>query len=334
MKRDQVEGALRAMRIEPKGFNGKWVAAHCPFTHLHPKGTDKHPSFGVSVGPTSFYNCFTCKSKGPFINLPQHLEMDPNDRAELLQTLSVAEAVGVDIEPESVEVFNEPIPALPEEVYGDLFLPMDVVPEALDYCEGREISLETCEALGLGAWPEEGRVTFPIRGFDGQLYGYQGRAYREDVKPKTWNTEGLVKTSHLLGAELADVSRPNVLVEGLFAYAAFHEFGVPDECDVNVLATLGSDLSVEQADMLVELGQPVTFFFDGDKAGKTGVWGNDKKEGGIHLLSRAGLPVLYVEYPRGVQDPDDLFDDQIIDMINNAKRYVRPRRRPGNGRTT
>lgn len=329
MKREQVDAALRSMRVEPTGFNGKWVQARCPFTSMHPRGTDKNPSFGVSVGPSSYYYCFTCKSKGPFINLPQHLDMDPNERAELLQTLSIAEAVGVDIEPESIEVFNEPIPELPEEVYGDLFLPVDTVPEALAYCAEREVSIETCEFLGLGAWPEDKRIMFPVRGFDGKLYGYQGRAYDPEIKPRQWNTEGLVKTSHLLGAELCDPELPNVLVEGLFAYATFHEFGVPAECGVNVLAVLGSDLSVEQADMLVELGKPVTFFFDGDKAGKTGVWGNDKKEGGIHMLSRAGQPVSCVEYPRGVQDPDDLFDDQIIDMIKSAKRYVRPRRRSG-----
>jgi hypothetical protein len=329
VKREQVESGMRVMGIEPTSFNGKWVQARCPFTALHSGGRDKHPSFGVSVGGKSFYSCFTCKSKGPFADLPQHLEMDPTKRAELINEFNIAEAVGVDIEPDSYEVFDEAIPALPEEVYGNLFLPLDTVPEAAEYCENRELDLETAERLGIVAWPEDKRIMFPVRGFDGQLYGWQGRAYSDEVKPKQWNTEGLIKTSHLLGAEHADMELPNVLVEGLFAFAAFHAFGIPDELGVNVLAVLGSDLSIAQADMLTELGQPVTFFFDGDKAGKIGVWGNDKKEGGIHLLSRAGVPVSSVEYPRGILDPDDLFDDQIIEMIKDAKRYVRPRRRPG-----
>lgn len=327
MKREQIEAGLRAMGIQPTGFNGKWVEARCPFTEKHKAGRDKHPSFGVVVAPVSVYHCFTCKSKGAFKDLPQHVVDDANKRGELLEEFSVAEAVGVEVDPESYEAFNEPIPALPEEVYGDLFLPLSAVPEALAYCEGRDLSAATATKLGIGAWPEDHRIMFPVRGFDGQLYGWQGRAYRDDVKPKAWNTDGLLKACHLMGAEHADLGLPNVLVEGMFALGAFHEFGIPEECGVNVLATMGADLSIEQADMLVQLGQPVIFFFDGDKAGLRGVWGDKTREGGIHLLSRAGLPVSCVTYPRGITDPDDLFDDMIVDMINNAERYVRPRTR-------
>lgn len=327
MRKEQVEQGLRAMGLPPRGFTGTWVQASCPFTEKHSGGRDKHPSFGVSVGPQSFYNCFTCHSKGPFKDLPQHVQMDGNDRAKLLEEFQLAEAVGVEIDPESYEAFNEEIPSLPEQVYGDLFPPVGEVPAALTYCESRDIGEDTCDRLGLGVWPEETRIMFPIRGFDGQLYGYQGRAYTDGQKPKTWNTEGLQKACHLLGAEHADLEKPTVLVEGLFAYAAFHEFDIPHTMDVNVMAILGSQLSVEQADMLVQLNKPVCFFLDGDKAGRTGVWGDDKKEGGIHMLSRAGLPVSAVEYPPRVSDPDLLSIEQIEDMIANAKRYVRPRSR-------
>jgi DNA primase len=107
-----------------------------------------------------------------------------------------------------------------------------------------------------------------------------------------------------------------------------HSFNIPDICEVDVLAVMGSMLSVEQADMLAEIGQRVIFFFDGDKAGKGGVWGNDKTEGGIHMMSRA-CRTFSVEYPRGIMDPDDLDADQLCDMIMDAKEFVRSRSRVG-----
>lgn len=184
-----------------------------------------------------------------------------------------------------------------------------------------------CDDFGIGAWPEDKRIMFPVRGFDDELYGWTGRAYDPESKPKVWNTPGLLKTSHLLGAHMCKRDRPMVVVEGLFLLGFMLSEYIDEDCDVDITATMGASMSVEQADMLVEIGQPVVMFFDNDKAGKTGVWGDDKTEGALHMLSRAGLPVKYVNYPKGVTDPDDLTADQIVSMIRNAQTFYRKRTR-------
>lgn len=327
MDRNQVENALRAMGIEPSGFNGEWVQAKCPFAmDKHPKGSDRKPSFGVSVSSPSVYYCFTCHSKGVLSDLPRATSQITGEPYEgLAHELIIAEATGAIVTPESYDVFV-PLKPLPEEVYGDLFTPLADNPVAVAYLESRGVDPAFCPSLGLADWPEDGRIMFPVRGFNGELYGWTGRSYIEGVKAKVWNTDGLDKKCHLLGAEYAQCDRPMVLVEGLFAYLRFHDMGIPDECGVDVCAIMGSVVSEEQADMLAEISQRVILFLDGDKAGQVGTFGDAKKEGSVQLLSRAML-VATVTYPPGVTDPDDLDFDAVADMIENATPFVRERTR-------
>lgn len=329
MDREHVESALRQMHIQPVGFNGEWVQAACPFAGTkHPRGSDRKPSFGVSVSSPSVYYCFTCHSKGALSTLPRALgrqlsdTIDGVDPEALSREFLIAEATGAVITPESYEIF-EAVAPLPEEVYGNLFLPVTGGP-ALNYATKRGLRLDTLAALGIMDWPEESRLMFPVRGFNGSLYGWSGRSYLADVKAKVWHTPGLDKKCHLLGAEHAHRDRPMVLVEGNMGYARFHDIGVPDELGVDVCAIMGSVVSEEQADMLAEIGQRVILFLDGDKAGRLGTFGDEKKEGSVQMLGRA-MPVATVDYPRGIQDPDDLSPEQVFSMIENATPYIRKR---------
>lgn len=327
MNREQVQDALRSLGIEPASFNGEWVQASCPFAATrHEKGTDRNASFGVKAGPRSYYNCLACKAKGAFVDLPRELAGGGRrDYEKLAQDFLIAEATGLVVEAETYETFEE-IEALPEGVYGDLFEPVDG--EALDYLESRNISMETADRIGAMDWPEDKFIMFPVRGFDRNLYGWAGRTYDAERKAKVWNLKGMDKSSHLLGADLATCDRPIVAVEGLMFYARLHEINIQDELGIDPVAVMGSNLSFEQADLLAQVGQPVIVFFDPDKAGKLGTWGDEKKktEGAVQMLSRA-VRTHYVEYPTGCKDPDDLTPEQIYEMLENAPIYARRRKR-------
>lgn len=325
MQRDDVERGLRAMGIEPTGYTGQWVQAHCPFTHLHPRGSDRNPSFGVSVNNPSIYHCFTCGSKGAFKNIVDELDMPAADASRLRQELTLSEATSVKVNYTDAEI-QEMIPGLDEDVYGTLFPPITTVKEAENYCLERDVTAEDAEYIGMKVWPEAKRIMFPIRGFTGKLYGWTGRTYDPEGRPKVWNQKGITKANHLLGSEHVSGERPLVVVEGLFIYAAFHALGIPEATDTDVVAIMGAEMSDEQADQILSLGVPVVLFLDGDKAGQRGTFGDDKVEGAVHMLSRS-TKTYYVEYPRGIIDPDDLETEQIVDMIEEAKPYVRRRRR-------
>jgi hypothetical protein len=329
MNRNQIEQALHKLGVAPTGFTGEWVQARCPFaTTRHGRGTDRAPSFGVKVGSKSVYNCLACKSKGLFVDLPKDLgTLLDGGHEELSREFLIAEATGLVVEAETVEVL-EALEPLAEEVYGDLFVPVLDDEPAWRYLNSRTISVDTANLIGVKSWPEDGRVMFPIRGFDRKLYGWTGRSYMPDVKAKVWNLKGVDKSCHLLGAELCTCERPIVVVEGLMFYARLHDMNIQDELGMDVVAAMGSAMSFEQADLLAQVGQPVILFLDGDKAGKLGTWGDEKKgtEGAVHLLARA-LPTYYVTYPGRIQDPDDLTDDMVLEMLRNTTQFVRRRKR-------
>lgn len=337
MNADQIEEALRKLGVEPMGRNGDWVQARCPLAPwTHARGTDSSPSFGVRAGPQSWYNCLACKSKGRLIDLPSALAArDGRPYEELVHEFLVAEATGAKVEADTFEAF-EPIPALPEPVYGDLFEDLSQV--AADYLESRNVDPDLMEDMGVREWPEFSRIMFPIRGFDGGLYGWTGRSWLPDVKAKVWNQKGMDKACHILGAEHITCQRPIALVEGLMFYARLHSIGIPDRLNIDVGCIMGSKLSFEQADLLAQVGQPVILFLDEDKAGRLGTWGDPEKgiEGAVHLLSRA-VQTRFVRYPTPPppprkktpvdMDPDDLSDEQIIAMLEGAQVYARKRRR-------
>lgn len=337
MNADQIEEAFRRLGIEPAGRNGDWVQARCPFAPwTHAKGTDNSPSFGVKAGPASWYNCLACKAKGKIIDLPAALAArDGRDHEELAHDFLVAEATGVVVQADTYESF-EPLKALPEEVYGDLFPTMGA--EAAAYLESRNVNPDVMEDMGVREWPEFRRIMFPVRGFDGALHGWTGRSYDPTAKAKVWNQKGMDKSCHILGAEHITCARPIVLVEGLMFYARLHTLGIPDEMHLDIGCIMGSSLSMEQADLLAQIGQPVILFLDEDKAGRLGTWGDPEKgkEGAVHLLSRA-VQTRFVRYPTPApsgrsrkpvdMDPDDLTDAQIEDMLVNAQVYARKRAR-------
>lgn len=337
MNRDQVDDALRRLNIQPMGFSGAWVQAICPFASTrHAKGTDRNPSFGVSVGDSSRYYCLACHAKGRLVDLPKDLHGITDEPYEdLTREFVIAESMGAVIRLKSYETYEELKP-LEETIYGDMFT--DLTPEASAYAASRNLPTETLDRIGVRDWPEDGRLMFPVRDFKGRLFGWAGRSYIPEVKAKVWNLKGMDKACQLLGSEHCTCARPIVLVEGLMFYARLHDLQIQEELNMDVVAIMGSAVSFEQADLLAQVDQPVILFLDNDKAGRDGTWGTEKKaratgeitrtEGAVHLLSRA-IPVLTVTYPTGVEDPDNLGEETIYQMLENAKPYSRKRVRSG-----
>lgn len=114
-----------------------------------------------------------------------------------------------------------------------------------------------------------GRVMFPIRGIDGAVLGFGGRIL-DGSSPKYLNSSESV---HFKKRELlygifeshAEIRRKNqaIVVEGYMDVAMLsqYEYG-------NAVSPLGTAVTAQQIELLLEHTDNVVFCFDGDEAGK------------------------------------------------------------------
>ena len=144
------------------------------------------------------------------------------------------------------------------------------------------------------------RVMFPIHNASGKVIAFAGRTLLKDKKvPKYVNspeTPIYHKSNHLFGLHLARnaVRRTDecILVEGYADVISLVQAGID-----NVVASSGTSLTVEQAQLIKRYASNVLMLYDGDAAGiKAAMRGTD-------ILIEAGLQVRIVVLPDN-EDPD------------------------------
>ncbi|AHC30479.1 DNA primase [Rhizobium phage vB_RleS_L338C] len=342
--------ARLGIRNFPKPNHAGWGHVACPFARYmpqHKSGVDRSQGFAIKVekdGPSAF-NCPVCKMHGRISNLAMNLgRFHDRDYTEVAYDADMADLDALNYLPafEAVEVDLPPTP-LDDAIFDGMFEePWKVhnrYPQAVRFLQARGVSQATAEKLGLGYDPEKKRITFPVRGFKGELYGFSGRTIMPDHKPKVLDYENLPKRWLILGVEFWVPGRPIVMVEGLFAYAHFHEIGAAE--NYNVGALLGSYLTPEKADILKSYDEPVYWFTDPDPAGDDCLFGRvlpgqdqlpeeDDEPGERELLRDRSTSALYAlnghvpqyvpNYP--VDDPDDLTVQQFHWMMDNAELWL------------
>lgn len=272
-------GLTSDARMSPRG----WIEVPCPFAQWkHAGGVDRHPSFGIKVenAGRSFYKCQTCKSGGPIGALVRELgRLRGIDYGAIAGEAEAADLFGTSL-PDYETLFATRATALvplDEDAMAGLFDPPDEWPKAaLDFLASRGVSLKTAEWIGLGFDPEKKRITFPVRGEDGSLYGFTGRTILKDHRPKVLDYLGLPKEHVILGVDRWRPGVPKLIVEGLFAYARCIENGALDYCDVGAL--LGAELTEGKAAILRNHLATQVIMMDPDKAGTDATWGPEATE--------------------------------------------------------
>ena len=143
------------------------------------------------------------------------------------------------------------------------------------------------------------RVIFPIIGTNGRVLGFGARALG-DEKPKYINTGDTPiynKRNNLYGLNLqksaSTKSGDLVMVEGYMDVISLYQAGV-----ANVVASLGTALTQQQARLLKRYVSSVYISYDGDSAGQNATLR------GLDILAGEGLTVRVVAIPDGL-DPDD-----------------------------
>ena len=164
------------------------------------------------------------------------------------------------------------------------------------------------------------RIMFPIRDMRGRVIAFGGRVVSTDQAPKYMNSpQSLIynKSKYLYGMYEAWRSRASlgslIVVEGYMDVITLAQHGIE-----NVVAPLGTALTLQQTQLMLKYCSEYVLCFDGDDAGATATW--RALEHGYSLLKK-GQRIRVVRLPKG-DDPDSYIRvhgvDRFHDLVERA----------------
>jgi len=191
----------------------------------------------------------------------------------------------------------------------------------------------TLQSFGVGVDELNGRITFPLRDFKGDLVGISGRSYLgQEPKYRIYTTELTTRKGFGIPRDYSlDSIKKQLLWNGYRALplmedgdrliitegfkAAMWVWQCGYKCTV---ALIGSYLTREHAERIGKSSRApqATIFLDADEAGRQGTWK------AINSLIKKGVGVRVATYPEGKMQPDDLSPDEVTDAIENSQTYI------------
>ena len=345
---DIVDVISETVRLKRSGRNYMGL---CPFHN------EKSPSFSVSQDK-QIYKCFGCGEAGNvltfvmkqknlnFIDACKYLAERANipldfgngeesklvKKKELLYKVNVEAAryffSNLQRDKISKEYFtNRGIKEVTIKRFG-LGYAKDGWQNLINYLKKRGYSESIMLEAGLVSRSQKGRiydrfrnrVIFPVFNIKGDVIGFGGRVL-DDSKPKYLNSpETLVfqKGTNLYGLNFAIKNKMEeryfVIVEGYMDLISLHQYGI-----TNVVASLGTALTINQARLLKRYADKVIISYDADIAGQTATLR------GLEILKEAGFDVRVLQIPQG-KDPDEFVrsngKDAFLKLINKAESLI------------
>ena len=346
---DIVDLVSESVRLTKKGRN-YWGL--CPFH------SEKTPSFSVSADKQIF-KCFGCGKGGGAINFVMEMETLPfRDAVEVLAKRAGLEmpadtggpSAGARARREKLLAINK---QAARTFHKWLYEPEGA--QGLEYLRKRGLSQRTLTRFGLGFAPnrwdaliealaQEGydkrdlldaglavnnkdgriydrfrnRVMFPIIDIRGEVIGFGGRVM-DDSTPKYLNspdTPVYNKSRNVFALNIAKKSKAGrvILTEGYMDTISLHQAGFD-----SAVASLGTSLTQEHAQLLSRYFKEAVIAYDGDGAGVAAA------QRAIPLLEKAGLKVRVLKVT-GAKDPDEFIKaygpDAFLRLLDQSENQV------------
>lgn len=327
-KIDIVNVIGKDVKLKRKGGN-YW--GNCPFH------SEKTPSFSVNE-EGQFYHCFGCGAGGDVIKFTQeYYKLDFNEAITKLCTENGIEIPKMskrnrvdynryyDINVMTARFYLEKLRELPNQGYDYIHgrglsnkilnnFGIGYAPngwsELYEHLKAKEVRDEEMLKLGLVKRGKNGalydkfrnRVIFPIINTRGNVIGFGGRSLEKEDKsvPKYLNSDEsdiFLKKNNLYGLNFASKAirqEGNVIVvEGYMDVISLHQAGIK-----NVIASLGTALTEEQARLISRYTKNVVLSYDSDRAGI------NASLRGIDVLRTANLNIKVLSIENG-KDPDE-----------------------------
>jgi len=322
--------------IAKKGYTGsekttRWLNISCPFApYTHASKTDKNPSFGITIkdGSPSSYKCFGCNKKGRLSALPSILggyrKKDYSAQrlwAEIAETKNAASIPLPDWENSGLTINYSNRHVDPDQTTPDSVSDAGYGPAVgLRYLRQRGLSFLDVLRLDLRYDNHSKRVLFPVYDAYDKFAGFTGRSiqaerYLHKGNPKVKDYYGLKKREVFLRLRGKQQGK-KIISEGLFDYARAVSYGY-----LNAHAILGTAITEEKLDILIQEADPVYLFLDNDLAGWQAMFGVPDKDGKLDTQQAWAfrlykeIPVWIVPYARSLtgEDPGGIKTKAIYD---------------------
>lgn len=334
------------VNIKREGRNKKCL---CPFH------SEKTPSMVIYQDTQSFY-CFGCGAGGDAFTFIKKIENLEYVEAIKLIAKRAGVAVPEDYADDNISRLKTRIYEANREAarFFHNYLYNENTNPGLEYLRSRNLTDATIKNFGLGyapnSWDEllkhlkskgfsfeeltaaylisknksggyydqfRNRVMFPIIDLRGNVIGFGGRVL-DDSKPKYLNTAETLVFHKKLNLYCLNFAKTNIkdkiiLAEGYLDVIAIYQAGLK-----NVVATLGTAITPEQARLISNYAKEVVIAYDSDEAGQKAT------HKAINLLSEVGLSTRIISM-EGAKDPDEFINKfgttrfrMIIEGANNA----------------
>ncbi len=161
------------------------------------------------------------------------------------------------------------------------------------------------------------RIIFPIHDLGGRIIGFGGRLISGEGPKYLNSAENRIfsKRFHLFGLyhgrEAIRSASEVILVEGYMDCLALHQYGIG-----NVVATLGTAFTREQAKLIKRYSETVLVMYDGDEAGQR------ETMRALEVLRQEGIYAQVIPLPPGI-DPDNLVrekgKEEFLNFVQNNR---------------
>lgn len=338
---DIVDVISEYIPLEQKGRN---YFAVCPFHDDH------NPSMSISP-EKQIYTCFVCGAHGNVFNFIMDYDNVPFYDALKRVADKVGIPLDISFSTKKKEKnVNEDVYSIYDiasKFYHNNLLTKDGI-DALDYLEKRGFTDEIIKTFGVGlstrnsiarllktknfsddvlvnsgiaSMSDNGlydtfinRIMFPLCDLEGRVVGFSGRVYRPSKDSKYVNSKesevfkkGMLLYNYHRAKEECRKKRCVIIVEGFMDVIALHMVGI-----YNVVASMGTAITPEQAKLLKKLSNNVLLCFDGDSAGNKATLACSKE------LNEIGV------YPKVIRLPENLDPDEFIKKygVDKFKEYI------------
>jgi DNA primase len=274
----------------------------CPYHN-----NNRTPAGEIDKNSGTFF-CFACHHVTGFIEFVMHMSNRTYfEAARFIKSKETETSIETDIDK---ALYKKPeFTMFDELVLKRLHNNLVESERAKNYFNYRKINKDSASKFSLGYSEKQDMVTVPVHSPDGLPIGFVGRS----IEGKEFkNTPGLPKSKTLFNLHRVKSSGTVYVVESSFDAIRLDQVGLP------AVATLGSNVSNIQIDLLQKYFNDIIVIADNDEAG-----GNMKTKIVEKLGSRVSVIKLNKEYKdigdmddKSIKELDFQFDKSIQSMLN------------------